>query len=161
MLTDKEKKVAGYFSKNELEISPRPFTKAAAALLMQEEELIAILNKLSQKKIIKNLRGVLNHKRAGYAKNALIAWNMDGFTCGNKDEFIKKTFIDDDRISHCYKRTPHKSFNYDTFTMMHAKSVKEIRNFVNEKGAGFRIKPAVLFTRKELKKEMLSLGSLL
>ncbi|MBF0521956.1 MAG: hypothetical protein HQL24_02750 [Candidatus Omnitrophica bacterium] len=154
-MREKEKKVLKYFSEYDLELSPRPFQKVAQALNMEETEVVGILQRLKKQGMIKDLRGVIHHRRVGYTTNALIAWHK-----ANTD-VIKKVFMGDDRISHCYKRTPQKSFNYDTFTMMHAKTASEIKGFVRQTAEKFKLTAEILFTEKELKKDKLALGKLL
>lgn len=161
MLRKKEKEVLGYFSLNALGLSPQPFKQAAVDLRMPEPSLINLLNRLQKKGLIKSLRGLIDHRRAGYCQNALIAWKMNAQAKDARGKLIKDVFLVDDRISHCYLRQPHKAFTYDIFTMMHARTRKEINGFVRRNARAFGLDYEVLFTDKELKKQRLQLGELL
>jgi siroheme decarboxylase len=161
MLLEKEKNVLEYFSGHDVALSPRPFQKASRDLGLAEAELLGILQGLRKRGVIRNLRGVIDHRRAGFKRNALIAWRRTGAPKNKKDDFVEKVFVHDDRISHCYRRKPHAAFPYDIFTMMHARSAKEIRDFVRQTARKFHLAHEVLWTEQELKKERLALGELL
>lgn len=161
MLSIKEKEALVYFSVNEVEFSTRPFKKAASDLNTSESELIELLRRMQKKGLLKNLRGVINHRRAGFPQNALIAWRNSSGAKVSERKLIKEAFLADDRISHCYKRKPQRAFNYGIFTMMHAKTRQEIGEFVKKTARCYGLDYEVLFTEKELKKERLVLKGLL
>lgn len=149
MLNKTEKKVLTYILSHELGISKRPFLKIANALGMREKDIIAILLKLQRKKAINKVRAVINHLKAGYKVNALICWRI-------KPKAIKaitNIFIKNTRVSHCYERKPRKEFNYNIFTIMHAKEKKDIETFIRQISETFTVDCVALFTEKELKKE--------
>lgn len=161
MLPKKAKKILEYFSTNEVELSARPFKKAASDLNTKESELIELLLRLQTEGVLKSLRGAINHRRAGYPHNALIAWRNSSRAKLAEGKLIKEAFLADDRISHCYKRKAQKSFNYGIFTMMHARTKQEIDKFVCKTARCYGLDYEVLFTEKELKKEKLKLSGLL
>ena len=187
MLSERERNVLLYISGRGLNISKRPFLEAARALGMSEEGVIEILRRLQEEGVIKSLRGVINHTQAGYRENALIAWRMNPaplekhFLMGpvrnnpssetkrkiskeakpQAQGSIRDAFIENDLISHCYERKPHKEFNYNIFTMMHAKKRREIESFASRIGKDFNADYVLLFTEEEVKKEKLDLKELL
>jgi siroheme decarboxylase len=161
MLRKKEKDVLKYFSSHPLELTTEPFAKAARSLSVDQNELIDILRRLQQRGFIKNLRGVLNHRNAGYKSNALIAWRIDAKPNLRKDNLIKDVFVNDDRISHCYERKPNKRFNYNVYTMMHGRTDQEINRFAQKTARRLKVNYEILFTDQELKKAPLSLGEIL
>lgn len=160
MLSKKEKEVLGYFSENAVGLSSRPFKKAAFDLNTSESKLIERLRRLQKKGLIRSLRGIVSHHRAGYFQNALIAWRKSSGN-GVEEQLIKEIFLKDDRISHCYQRKPHRAFNYGIFTMMHARTKNEIEQFVCKTARCWGLDYEVLFTEKELKKEKLKLSEVL
>lgn len=150
MLSKIEKKVLAYITSHEFDISKRPFLSMANTLDMREEDIIGILAELRKKEAIKELRAVINHTKAGYNENALICWRVRP----DAVDIIKNIFIKNDLISHCYERKPQKEFNYNVFTMMHAKKRKDIETFAREVAKAFAVDYAVLFTEEELKKKL-------
>lgn len=154
MLSEPKKKILAYISSHELDITKRPFLKMANALGIKEKDIMRILAELQKKEIISGLKAVLNHVKAGYKENALICWRIRPDTIDG----LKNVFIKNSLISHCYKRRPHREFNYNLFTMMHAKNKKCISNFVRRTAETFALDYVILFTEKELKKEKLDLG---
>ena len=176
MLSEREKNVLLYISDRGLNISKRPFLEAANALGMTEEGVLGILRRLQEEGVIKSLRGVINHTQAGYKENALIAWRMnpvrDNPSSKTKGKIsreaksqahgsIRGAFIENDLVSHCYERKPHKEFNYNIFTMMHAKKRGDIESFAGKIGKDFNADYVLLFTEEEVKKEKLDLKELL
>lgn len=161
MLLKKEKAVLEYYSTHDVGILSRPFYKTAQDLRMTESELVNILCRLQRRGLIKSLRGVIDHRKAGYVANALIAWRIESRRKQVKEELVKELAMNDDRISHCYERKPHQAFNYNIFTMMHAKTTKEIKTFARNAARTLNLDYEILFTNKELKKEQLDLGEVL
>lgn len=161
MLRKKEKEALRYFSGNDVEITTRPFAKAANVLKTTEDELVRILYQLQEKGFLKKMRGALNHYKAGYRANALIAWQGSCAKEGTQSVFVQDICLNDSRISHCYQRKPHKNFNYSIFTMMHARTKNEVIKFARDMARRFKLNYEILFTEAELKKERLALGSLL
>lgn len=161
MLHKKEKDILEYFSVNEVKLCRRPFEQAAADLSIFEDELIDLLQRLQEKGVIKSLRGVVNPHKAGYTRNALIAWRNNPSGKSAREKAINDVFLGDDRISHCYMRKPDRGFNYNIFTMMHARTKKEIVDFAKKTGQRLKSDHEILFTDKELKKEKLILKGIL
>lgn len=161
MLSKKEKEIIGYFASNGVELSSRPFRTAARKLGMPEGAVIGTLNNLKRRGFIKNLRGVINHHKAGYSQNALIAWRLKAGSTEKYSSLVNDVAIKDERISHCYRRQPHEKFRYDIFTMMHAKTKNEIMNFARATAIELGLEHEVMFTQKELKKERLAIKELL
>ncbi|MBF0479890.1 MAG: hypothetical protein HQL26_10450 [Candidatus Omnitrophica bacterium] len=161
MLSKKEKEVIAYFSVNDVGLSSHPFIKPAKTLDLTEVALIDILTNLQKKGIIKNFSGVIDHKKTGYKANALIAWNINLASGSTKINKIIDIFMGDNRISHFYQRAPNIHFNYNIYTMMHAKTKKEIKDFAEKVASECNLNYEILFTEKELKKEKLRLGEML
>lgn len=157
MLIKKEKEALEYFSVNEVELSGRPFLKAAGDLGVPEPELVSLLKGLQKRGMIKNLRGLINHRRAGYRQNALIAWRSGSAGKRGEEKLVKAAFLFDARISHCYRRKPHKDFDFNIFTMMHARTKNEIISFAEKTAQVFNFDQEILFTEKELKKKRFDL----
>ncbi|MEE8360159.1 MAG: hypothetical protein V3S04_04465 [Candidatus Omnitrophota bacterium] len=157
MLSKNEKGILLYISDHGLNLSREPFLEVADELGMAEEDVIAMLQGLRRKGVIKDLRGVIDPKKAGYKENALIAWRVPD----EKADAVKNNFVENDLVSHCYEREPGEGFNYNIFTMVHAKKIKEIEDFVERAAEEFNCDYALLFTERELKKEKLDMGEFL
>lgn len=161
MLRRHEKETLEYFSTHEVEACPRPFAQAAADLGVSEAALIGTLRRLQKKGVIKSLRGVVSPRHAGYTQNALIAWKSSAQSTDAERQSLQDIFLADDRISHCYRRKAHPGFAYDIFTMMHARTKKEIVDFTKKAAQQLKFQCEILFTGKELKKERLALVGML
>lgn len=160
-MSEKEKEVLGYFFDHEVELCARPFLKAARSLHMDEGELVGLLKGLEKRGIIKYLRGVIDHVNAGYRENALVAWRSSSPGKENGEKMARDLFLTEPRITHCYKRRPHKTFNFNLYSMMHAKTRKEIVDFAKRCARRFKLDKEVLFTEKELKKTKLDIRGII
>ncbi len=157
MLNEKDKSILLYMTTHGLSLSSEPFQEMAHALGMTEDDVMGTLYGLRQRGVIKSLRGVIDPKPAGYKENALIAWRVPD----EKISAVKNNFVENDLVSHCYEREPAEGFNYNVFTMVHAKEIKEIEEFAAKAAAEFKCDHEILFTEKELKKEKLDLKEFL
>ncbi|MBF0494522.1 MAG: hypothetical protein HQL28_05265 [Candidatus Omnitrophica bacterium] len=156
MLSRQDKDILTYFSRHDFAVTERPFKGPAAELGMTEKALVEALRSLKKRGYIRNLRGVLNQRNAGYKANALVAWNVKNWK-GGVEKIIQGTLVADDRVSHCYRRRPARGFNYNLYAMMHAGTKKEIGELAAEVSKRLKAKHTILFTKRELKKEKLKL----
>jgi glutamate-1-semialdehyde 2,1-aminomutase len=154
MLTKDEMAILEDISENGLSVSKRPFLESARRLGIPEATLVNRINGLKVRGVIKDLRGVLDHKKAGYTANALVAWRAGSEASRGA---LIKTLVASKMVSHCYEREPDKGFDYDIFTMIHAKEKASIEKFVKTVASEFGARHETLFTEKELKREKMDL----
>lgn len=157
MLNNIEKEILLYVSKNGLSATERPFIDVANAVELKENEVIDILHGLKQRNMISELRGVIDHRKAGYNENALIAWQVED----DRIDEIKDVFINNDMISHCYQRDADPEFNYNLYTMIHSNNIDEVMDFVEKVASQFSLKYEYLLTEEELKRKKMDLESVL
>lgn len=125
----------------------RPFQVIADAAGTKESELIEKINRWLTDGTMRRFGARLNHKRAGYIVNILAAW---------KGEYIDtwgKKFAELDEITHCYRRKTHRYWPYELYTMIHAKTEKEMADLLtNMKAMAPGAVSVLLKTMYELKK---------
>ena len=116
---------------------------------MTEEEFINCVKQLTNEKKIRKMGAVLRHREAGFVANALCAW----FVPPNKLDEVANTMIKNPAVSHCYDRTTAPDWNYNLYTMIHAKSRSECENIINELSKETGINDyQILYSKKEWKK---------
>lgn len=125
----------------------RPFRAIAGALNNDESDIIKHVQQWLSDRTIRRFGARLNHRLAGYTCNLLAAWK------GPHLESLGKIFAEFPEITHCYLRKSHTDWPYELFTMIHAKSEKEMSDsIVKMKNFAQGAEIVTLKTLKELKK---------
>ena len=126
-----------------------PYKILAARAGMSEEEFLQRVKELVDEKKIRKMVAVLRHLEVGFNANALCAWHVPP----EKIDEIAQVMISHAAVSHCYDRTPAPNWNYNLYTMIHAKTRDECEKIIGELSnltgvTNFKI----LYTKKEWKK---------
>lgn len=126
----------------DIEIKAKPFTK---------EQLIKIRQDLRSGKV-RRFGAIVSHQKLKFTHNALIAWSKKSVSPALGAKLKEK-----DYISHIYLRKTQRIWPYGLYTMIHARSRKELGSFIEELSKlmlGCEYK--ALNTIKELKKTSFS-----
>ena len=97
---------------------PRPYAALAEKAGMTEEEFLARLRAMKSKGILRRVGAVLQHRRAGFAANALCIWNVPE---ARLDE-VGRAVSREAAVSHCYSREKAAGWPYNFYAMIHAQS---------------------------------------
>jgi siroheme decarboxylase len=132
-----------------LELVPEPFTPFAEKLGTDTETIIQKIENYLKSGVIRRFAGIVKHNKAGFAFNAMVAFEVDNMLCDDAGAKLSTLSF----VSHCYKRTPYSDWPYNLYAMMHARSEQEfsdrisvMKNLVQHKSA------LVLQSLKEYKK---------
>ena len=104
-----------------MEVADRPYDAAAAEVGMGTPELLAHLEGMVERKILRRVAAILYHRRAGFSANGMGVWRVP-------DEEILETgtrMASVRGISHCYERPTYADWPYSVFTMAHGRSKEE------------------------------------
>ncbi|MHB9029728.1 MAG: siroheme decarboxylase subunit beta [Candidatus Latescibacterota bacterium] len=132
---------------NGLPVVEQPFLALSEELGLAESFLLQRIRRWMESGIIRRFGARLDHNRAGYAINTLVAWD------GDQIQSWGKQFAEISRVSHCYVRKFYPEWPYRLYTMVHARTGGEMDatlNAMRHIASGARV--AVLPTRNELKK---------
>ena len=141
----------------------RPYEEIARKAGCSEEEVMALIQRLKQEKTIRRFGAGINHRKAGFRENALLAWNLENFpeeTAASLGEAAASLKF----ISHCYLRpSPCPDWPYSLYTMLHASSPCELDERVKKTWKRLQEvtphplkKPLVLRTLEEYKKSSMN-----
>ena len=126
-----------------------PFKFLADKIGMSEEEFLERVKALAAQKKIRKMGAVLRHREAGFTANALCAWLVPP----DRLDDIADKMSANPAVSHCYDRTPAPNWNYNLYTMIHAKSRAECRRIIDALADECRIDDfQILYTTREWKK---------
>lgn len=150
MLDTLDKKIIAALSEG-LPLEPKPYALLAQKLGTTEEEVIARIKKLKEKKIIRRLGGTLRHDQAGVRGNVMVAWVVPE----ERLDAIGKTFSRYPFVTHCYVRKTSADWPFNFYTMIHASNEEECRNLVKSLAEEHSLSQyELLFTEKEIVRRM-------
>ncbi len=104
-----------------MEVIERPYDAAAAEAGMSTEELLAHLEGMAERKILRRVAAILYHRRAGFSANGMGVWRVPEdkiLDVGSRMSAVRG-------ISHCYERPTYRDWPYSVFTMAHGRSKEE------------------------------------
>ena len=136
-------------TQGDLPVVPEPFAPAAAALGMDQDQLLAKLAEMQQRGLLRRVAAILFHRRAGFSANGMGVWKVP-------DERIMEIgprMAAFRGISHCYQRPTYADWPYSIFTMAHGRSKEECDAILDSIAADTGIEDrATLYSSTEFKK---------
>lgn len=134
----------------DLALVSRPYENLARQMGISEAAIVARINTMQERGLIRRFGAVLRHQKAGYTVNAMVAWKIDN-EGAEQAGTIMATY---NEISHCYLREVQNEFAYNLFSMIHAKSDDELSQLLGDISQATGIKDyTVLKSVRELKKQ--------
>jgi siroheme decarboxylase len=98
-----------------------PYAPAAAELGISQEQLLAHLEQMVERRLLRRVAAILFHRRAGFSANGMGVWKVPD----EKTLEIGLQMASFRGISHCYQRPTYKDWPYSVFTMAHGRSKEE------------------------------------
>jgi DNA-binding Lrp family transcriptional regulator len=114
------------FLQGDLPLSSRPFAGLARQLGIDEKEIVARINRLSDAGYLRRVGAILRHQQAGFSSNAMVAWRVRPEDTERSGDLLAQF----GEVSHCYLREVPKDFPYNLFTMVHASSEESLQSTV-------------------------------
>ncbi len=134
----------------DLEIIPEPFVKSAEKLSISTEELFDKAREFEKDGIMRRYAAILRHRDAGFTANGMIVWKVPDNII-DKTGFKLATFS---QVSHCYRRPTYPDWEFNLFSMIHARSFDSAEKIAKEISNIIRIyNYKILFSSREFKKE--------
>ena len=98
-----------------------PYRAIADTVGISVEELLERLQAMKVAGGIRKMGAVLKHRAAGFAANALCAWEVPE----ERTEEVAIEMSEEPAVSHCYDRMTKPDWPYSVYTMIHGKSREE------------------------------------
>jgi len=111
----------------DIEITLLPFERLAQKLNKAEDEYILSIMQSMDRNEIKRFGAIIDHNKAGYEYNILLAWHIPG----DKIDEVGQIIAEFTCISHCYQRRPAPNWPYNLYGMLHAKNEKDAISHMN------------------------------
>jgi DNA-binding Lrp family transcriptional regulator len=133
----------------DMPVIAEPYAPAAARLGIAQERLLAHLQGMQERRLLRRVAAILFHRRAGFSANGMGVWKVP-------DEQILdvgKRMASFRGISHCYQRPTYEDWPYSVFTMAHGRSKEECDAILDSIAADTGIEErSTLYSSTEFKK---------
>lgn len=137
-----------------LALESTPFNAIACKLGIAPKEVVARINELKQKGVIRRFGAVIKPNNIGFSANALIAWKVPQGQIREIGDYMSKL----QEVSHCYERKPVSGrWEYNLYTVMHGHERKEVERLANQISEMTGVQTfEVLFSTRDLRKVKLN-----
>ena len=136
-------------TQGDLPVESTPYREAAAALGITEEALVAHLEGMRDRGLLRRVAAILFHRRAGFSANGMGVWKVPAERIAE----IGPRMAAYRGISHCYERPTYADWPYSVFTMAHGRSKEECDSILDAIAAETGITArATLYSSTEFKK---------
>jgi DNA-binding Lrp family transcriptional regulator len=105
----------------DMPVITEPYAPAAEALGIPEPKLLAHLEGMRERRLLRRVAAILFHRRAGFSANGMGVWRVPS---GEELDYGKRMAAFRG-ISHCYQRPTYADWPYSVFTMAHGRSKEE------------------------------------
>jgi DNA-binding Lrp family transcriptional regulator len=108
-------------TQGDMPVIAEPFAPAAATLGIPQEQLLAHLRQMVDRRLLRRVAAILFHRRAGFSANGMGVWKVP-------DDRVMELGMQMAQfrgISHCYQRPTYADWPYSVFTMAHGRSKEE------------------------------------
>ena len=108
-------------TQGDMPVIPEPYAPAAAQLGITQDALLAHLEGLVERRLLRRVAAILFHRRAGFSANGMGVWKVPDdqvLEMGMRMSAFRG-------ISHCYQRPTYADWPYSVFTMAHGRSKQE------------------------------------
>jgi siroheme decarboxylase len=105
----------------DMPIVSEPYAPAAQQLEISQNQLLAHLEGMQERRLLRRVAAILFHRRAGFSANGMGVWKVPEeriMELGPQMAAFRG-------ISHCYQRPIYKDWPYSIFTMAHGRSKDE------------------------------------
>ncbi|MCL6555801.1 MAG: AsnC family transcriptional regulator [Burkholderiales bacterium] len=106
-----------------LPLLPRPYLAIATALGLSEKEVMARLQRMLERGVIRRIGAIPNHYALGYRANGMSVWDVPDEVVDTLGEEVGALPF----VTHCYRRPrlpPH--WPYNLFAMVHGRNREEV-----------------------------------
>jgi DNA-binding Lrp family transcriptional regulator len=137
-------------TQGDLPIVTEPYADAARELGMPVERLVAHLEGMVERRLLRRVAAILFHRRAGFSANGMGVWRVPEdrvLEAGARMAAFRG-------VSHCYQRPTYADWPYQLFTMAHGRSKEECDAILDavEQEVGCVEQRSTLYSSTEFKK---------
>jgi len=134
----------------DLDIISEPFNEQAARLGVSVDELFRVAKGYQEVGIMRRFAAILRHREAGFTANGMVVWKVPD----NIFDDVGYKLASFSEVSHCYRRPVYQDWQFNLFSMIHARTSEAAEKIAAEMSEVVGIKDyRILFSLREFKKE--------
>jgi siroheme decarboxylase len=134
----------------DLKVIPEPFKEMAENLRITTTELFAKAKEYEKDGVMRRFAAILRHRDAGFSANGMVVWQVPD----EKIDEIGYKLAAFPQVSHCYRRPVYSDWQFNLFSMIHARTLEAAEKIAVEMSEIVEIKDyRILFSSREFKKE--------
>ncbi len=108
-------------TQGDMPVVSEPYVPAAQRLGMGVGELLAHMEGMRERGLLRRVAAILFHRRAGFSANGMGVWKVPP----ERIMELGPRMASYRGISHCYQRPTYEDWPYSVFTMAHGRSKEE------------------------------------
>jgi len=148
-LTERDKEFIRELQKD-LKVIAEPFKELAHTLGITTAQLFAKAKEYEQLGVMRRFAAILRHRDAGFTANGMVVWKVPDF----KIDEVGNKLAAFPQVSHCYRRPIYPDWQFNLFSMVHARTIEAAEKITVEMSKSIGIKDyKILFSSREFKKE--------
>ncbi len=134
----------------DIEIIKEPFKTITENLGISSSELFNKIKEYESIGIMRRFAAILRHRQAGFIANGMIVWKVPDDKVDEKGIKIASF----PQVSHCYRRPVYPDWEFNLFSMIHARTIDAAEKIAKEISTVIGIENyRILFSSREFKKE--------
>lgn len=135
---------------SDLNIVSEPFKEQAARLGVSIDELFDVAKGYQDLGIMRRFAAILRHREAGFTANGMVVWNVPH----DRIDEVGYKLASFSEVSHCYRRPTYPDWQFNLFSMIHARTFESAEKMASEMSSVVGIKDyRILFSSREFKKD--------
>jgi DNA-binding Lrp family transcriptional regulator len=133
----------------DMPVISEPYGPAADQLKISQAQLLAHLEQMQERRLLRRVAAILFHRRAGFSANGMGVWKVPE----GRELEVGGRMAAFRGISHCYQRPTYPDWPYSVFTMAHGRSREECDAILDSISADTGItERSTLYSSTEFKK---------
>jgi DNA-binding Lrp family transcriptional regulator len=134
----------------DLSVVPEPFKEMADNLGISTAQLFDKAREYESLGVMRRYAAILRHREVGFSANGMVVWNVPE----DRIDDIGQKLAEYPQVSHCYRRPIYPDWQFNLFSMIHARTLSAAEKIAAEMSDAIGIKDyKILFSSREFKKE--------
>jgi siroheme decarboxylase len=133
----------------DLKIISEPFSEPASNLGISTNDLFKMAKAYQDAGVMRRFAAILRHREAGFVANGMVVWKVPE----DKIDDVGYKLASFPQVSHCYRRPVYPDWEFNLFSMIHARTFESAEKTASEMSSLIGITDyKILFSSREFKK---------
>lgn len=148
-ITERDKEFVRELQKD-LQVVKEPFREMAENLSITTQQLFDKAREYESIGLMRRFAAILRHRDAGFVANGMVVWHVPE----NRVDDVGFKLAAYPQVSHCYRRPIYPDWQYNVFSMIHARTMDAAEKMAVEMSEMIGVSDyKILFSSREFKKE--------